>query len=275
MISVKAQFNPNTGKAIYNPITGKVQVIGNDCEWCTVTPRTLRIVLCDFVGCLYNCPGVWCNGHVLSLNGEYDIPQERGVFMDNCEWGYNTRFDGDFGLFWELGNPVPIPIVWLVIRVHACSDVLNKIWIYAGTAGQTFLNDVNILTGDGTGYEFTTGESDATLLGFKSGSDEPDVGDVLEGVTSGATGTFVSVSLTEGAWGDGDATGIMKLSDIVGDWEYEEIIKNNTQVDNDIATVNQGQSDCAAWGPTGFDIACTGAFSLNSAESGKVQSIRL
>jgi len=47
---------------------------------------------------------------------------------------------------------------------------------------------------------------------FQSGSEEPSVGDVLEGAASGHSGTVVKVYLSTGTWAGGDAEGIIELS---------------------------------------------------------------
>ena len=49
-------------------------------------------------------------------------------------------------------------------------------------------------------------------LQFINGSTEPSVDDVLAGATSGDGGTVEKVTLWDGAWADGDASGIIELS---------------------------------------------------------------
>ena len=57
------------------------------------------------------------------------------------------------------------------------------------------------------------GTSHRTIeLQFISGSTEPSVGDVLTGSSSGDSGTVVTVTLWDGTWAGGDASGIIDLS---------------------------------------------------------------
>jgi hypothetical protein len=77
-------------------------------------------------------------------------------------------------------------------------------------------------------------------IGYDSGSDEPDVGDILLGLTSGATARYVSTTLTGGTWGGGNAAGVLSLKSVKGTFTNDEIIQNTTQADVDVLTIDTG-----------------------------------
>lgn len=56
---------------------------------------------------------------------------------------------------------------------------------------------------------------------FETGATEPQVGDLIQGATSGANGIVREVELTSGLW-DGTATGIIKVHSISGDFQADE-----------------------------------------------------
>ena len=74
-------------------------------------------------------------------------------------------------------------------------------------------------------------------LEFDSGSIEPLVGDILTGVTSGATAKVVSVTKDGGTWEGGDADGSIVLEDYEGCFNDDEEVAGSTGGDN-VLTVN-------------------------------------
>ncbi len=78
-------------------------------------------------------------------------------------------------------------------------------------------------------------DSQVALL-ITSGSDEPTVGDVLEGVTDGAFGIYVSTQILGGTWAGNDVTGYITMTSQKGTWNASETIKNVTQNLANIAT---------------------------------------
>lgn len=71
------------------------------------------------------------------------------------------------------------------------------------------------------GFERADGRpvpSDATyvVIAFNNGSIEPAVEEAIVGVTSGATGIVLNVSVTSGSWAGGDAVGTLAIGKIVG-----------------------------------------------------------
>lgn len=75
-------------------------------------------------------------------------------------------------------------------------------------------------------------------FGYDSGSDEPTVGDVITGTSSGAFGLYVSTTITGGSWAGDDAAGVMTIRAISGTFTADEVLINTTQSDTDIATVD-------------------------------------
>jgi hypothetical protein len=62
------------------------------------------------------------------------------------------------------------------------------------------------------------GPSDATyvVISFTGGSVEPAVDDGVVGMTSGATGIALAVTVTSGTWAGGDAAGTLAVGKVVG-----------------------------------------------------------
>lgn len=75
-------------------------------------------------------------------------------------------------------------------------------------------------------------------LGFDSGSVVPVVGEFLTGETSGDTGRVVSVTVTSGAWADGDAAGSIVLDTPVGISEDGALFINNELIDGSTGGTN-------------------------------------
>ena len=61
------------------------------------------------------------------------------------------------------------------------------------------------------------------VIAFTSGSSEPDVRDVIEGATSGATATVAYIDLVSGTWGGGNAAGFIILAKESGTFQAEDI----------------------------------------------------
>ena len=101
----------------------------------------------------------------------------------------------------------------------------------------------------------------SAVVGYDSGSDEPTVGDELEGTTSGATATFVSATVASGSWAGNDAAGVLTLRAVGGTFVEDEILINNSTLDTDVATIDiagtaftDGAGDfniASNWSPSG------------------------
>jgi len=84
--------------------------------------------------------------------------------------------------------------------------------------------------------EFSVGKS-LYELAYTAGSEEPAVGDELEGATSGAKANVAKVVLDSGTWGGGDAAGTFWLESQSGTFQSENL-NNNTKSTNDMATIS-------------------------------------
>ena len=77
-------------------------------------------------------------------------------------------------------------------------------------------------------------------MAFSSGgTDVPKVGDIVAGATSGDTGEIVKITLTGGAWADGDATGILWLRKLSGEFQAEDLDITARSITN-FATISAG-----------------------------------
>lgn len=76
-------------------------------------------------------------------------------------------------------------------------------------------------------FDGRTSPSDATYytLPFDTGSTEIEVGDTIDGATSGATGYVVRVELDSGTWAGGDAAGTLCYAALSGTFEDAENIE--------------------------------------------------
>jgi len=88
---------------------------------------------------------------------------------------------------------------------------------------------------------------------FDSGSVEPQIGETLTGATSGAVGKVISVTVTSGSWGGGDAAGSIELGACDGRFNDNEDVNGSVGGAN-MLTVNQ--PDTAA----GVDLIQNGEF---------------
>lgn len=77
-------------------------------------------------------------------------------------------------------------------------------------------------------YGNTAFQTTATLVPFTSGSDEPVLGSLLAGASSGETGRVRRIDLDSGTFAGGDATGTMHLVDATGEFDASETIQNIT-----------------------------------------------
>lgn len=62
------------------------------------------------------------------------------------------------------------------------------------------------------------------ILNFTSGTDEPQLGRVVTGATSGAVGIIVAIVLTSGSWGGNDAAGYFVIRESTGTFQAAENI---------------------------------------------------
>lgn len=102
-------------------------------------------------------------------------------------------------------------------------------------SGARRVRDLNTIVSDAGGH------ASITKVTFTSGSDEPAVGDEVEGQTSAATGDVFDVVLDSGTWGGGDADGEFWLVNVSGTFQAETL-DNNTQVQTNIATCDGAQT---------------------------------
>ncbi len=80
------------------------------------------------------------------------------------------------------------------------------------------------------GFERTDGRprpSDASywIINFTAGDNEPAVGDTVIGMTSGATGEILGVTVSSGSWAANDAAGFIVLTNIVGTFVDTELLR--------------------------------------------------
>lgn len=115
----------------------------------------------------------------------------------------------------------------------------------------TVTDDDNLVLGS----EYTV-KSNATLA-FDSGSEEPSNGDVLDGATSSASGTVITVTTSSGTWGGGDAAGSITMQSCSGRFHDNEDVDINGGTAN-VLTVNQPNS------AAGVDLIQNGEFSVDT-----------
>ena len=87
--------------------------------------------------------------------------------------------------------------------------------------------------------------SDELTVNYDSGSTEISAGDRITGATSAATGLVISLTLTSGSWGSGNASGALTVRRFTGLFVNNEDL--NVGVSSNVATVNgapTGQSAC-------------------------------
>lgn len=90
-------------------------------------------------------------------------------------------------------------------------------------------------------------------LPFDSGSTEPTVDETLTGATSGDTGVVVNVTLVDGTWAGGNASGFVEIDTLTGeDTEMWTIFEDNETVNgsvggNDMFTINEPYGEQAGY----------------------------
>lgn len=84
---------------------------------------------------------------------------------------------------------------------------------------------INLLINSGFGVWSQSDDNKGLgTLDFDSGSVEPQVGETLTGATSGAVGKVISVTVTGGTWGGGNAEGSIELGAVTGTFQDNENI---------------------------------------------------
>ena len=63
----------------------------------------------------------------------------------------------------------------------------------------------------------------AESVAFTSGSEEPTLGDTIDGATSTESGTFMFAVVTSGTWGGGDAAGFIFMKSLSGAFQAENL----------------------------------------------------
>jgi len=113
---------------------------------------------------------------------------------------------------------------------------------------------INLLINSGFGVWSQSDDNKGLgTLNFDSGSVEPQVGETLTGATSGAVGKVISVTVTGGTWGGGDAEGSIELGACAGRFNDNEDINGSVGGAN-MLTVNQPDT------ATGVDLVQNGEF---------------
>jgi len=113
---------------------------------------------------------------------------------------------------------------------------------------------INLLINSGFGVWSQSDDNKGLgTLNFDSGSVEPQVGETLTGATSGAVGKVISVTVTGGTWGGGNAEGSIELGACSGRFNDNEDIDGSVGGAN-MLTVNE--PDTAA----GVDLVQNGEF---------------
>lgn len=159
-------------------------------------------------------------GHLLQPNAWTSVQNAR---MDNALAGAILGHEERFAT-----PPIDVYSSWYVPG----ESVL--FWVMAG------LNEV--VAHNGSAYSTIT----RTLkVPFDTGVEEPTAGDIIEGVTSGATGTFVDVTVDSGAFGTSDAAGTIELESVTGTFNAAENLKNNTTTTNPIAATTGASTEGA------------------------------
>jgi len=117
---------------------------------------------------------------------------------------------------------------------------------------------INLLINSGFGVWSQSDDNKGLgTLNFDSGSVEPQVGETLTGATSGAVGKVISVTVTGGTWGGGDAEGSIELGAVTGTFQDNENVDgsvggaNMLTVDGDktigVANDPMNNDDTADW----------------------------
>lgn len=166
-------------------------------------------------------------GHLLQPNAWTSVQNAR---MDNTLAGSILGHAERFA-----SPPIDVYSVWYL------PGESNLFWVMAG------LNDIYAHSGS------TYTEITRTLkVPFDTGSEEPTQGDVLEGITSGATGTVFAVTVDSGTFGTSDAAGTIELEDVTGTFGAAENLKNNTTTTSPVATTT-GESTEGDYSTGGSD----------------------
>lgn len=163
-----------------------------------------------------------------TTTGDSDVLTADGVIADNRGDWQTTRNWSD--------DTVPVANDEVIIdgRGHAITGTINSV-TDGGEIGSTGGVSLDLLHVRAN----YTGDICAVYdLSYDSGSDEPSIGNIITGVTSGASGIFVKATLAGGTWAGNDASGIITLSNVTGTFADNELLANTTQSDNDIATVD-------------------------------------
>jgi hypothetical protein len=120
-----------------------------------------------------------------------------------------------------------IPPKWNILRFRSANvtkDSGNIVYdIYLGTLGGDIECDL-VYAGQ---LNFTSGDQDSSYyqIGFTSGGTyTPKTGDTVTGNTSGETAIVVSVTLSSGAWADGDAAGTIQYRSSSGTFTNSETV---------------------------------------------------
>jgi len=113
---------------------------------------------------------------------------------------------------------------------------------------------INLLINSGFGVWSQSDDNKGLgTLSFDSGSVEPQVGETLTGATSGATGKVISVTVTSGSWGGGDAAGTIELGACDGRFNDNEDVNGSVGGAN-MLTVNHPDTG------QGVDLVQNGEF---------------
>ncbi|MHA1287014.1 MAG: carbohydrate binding domain-containing protein [Candidatus Thorarchaeota archaeon] len=113
---------------------------------------------------------------------------------------------------------------------------------------------INLLINSGFGVWSQSDDNKGLgTLNFDSGSVEPQVGETLTGATSGAVGKVISVTVTGGTWGGGNAAGSIELGACTGRFNDNEDVNGSVGGAN-MLTVNQPDTGA------GVDLVQNGEF---------------
>lgn len=77
---------------------------------------------------------------------------------------------------------------------------------------------------------FDYGFDEEGQLGFDEGSREPSAAHIVTGVSSGATARIDSAAVDSGTWGGGDAAGTLRLFDVIGTFQDDEVLRTSAGV---------------------------------------------
>jgi len=97
---VKAKYNPSTGKASYNAVTGKQQIAvaapGFPCQYCDPTPSKIKVTLSGINAVANGCKACSVSDVTIlenfAFNGTYILSQEPPPFSP-CFWRYIEPLD--------------------------------------------------------------------------------------------------------------------------------------------------------------------------------------